>query len=97
MTKQQAINNIEQIFKNVVDTDDRITRSTKSLKIVLLNLQIEDAKLKEATAIKPIATRLEQSIDTIESEIRELIETNRKLLHESITILKGESDESYII
>ena len=94
MTKQQAINNIEQIFKNVVDTDDRITRSTKSLKIVLLNLQIEDAKLKEATAIKPIATRLEQSIDTIESEIRELIETNRKLLHESIAILKGESDEN---
>lgn len=90
MNKLDALNNIEQIFDNVIKTDDKIIKSAESLKIVLLNLKIENARIKEHTGIDPIADRLGVAIANIEDSVKDLVEKNRALLKESIEVLKGE-------
>lgn len=87
MDKKEAIENVIKIFAEVKKTDDEVVKSAESLKIVLLNLKIEGAKIKESNGIKPIANRLENDIDNIETNVKNLVEKSRDVLTESIRTL----------
>ena len=88
MENKQALDNIKNIFAQVTKTDDVIIKSAESLKIVLLNLKIEQVRIKQDTGISPIVDKLSVEINNIEQTIKYLINNNRQLLNESIEKLE---------
>lgn len=88
MEKEQAVQNIIKVFDNVMTTDDAVMKQCNMLRIVLLNLEIEGARIGHNNAIKPIAERLEKSLMEIEESIRLLVENNRSIYKDSINVLK---------
>lgn len=93
MNNKQALYNIKEIFNQVAKTDDQIIKSAESLKIVLLNLKIEQFRIKQTTGILPIVEKLALEINNIEQNIKNLIGNNRQLLNESIDKLEENEDE----
>lgn len=88
MENKQALDNIKEIFNQVAKTDDQIIKSAESLKVVLLNLKIEQFRIKQTTGISPIVEKLASEINNIEQTIKDLIGNNRQLLNESIEKLE---------
>lgn len=95
MTEAQAIENIVSILDNIEKTDNAIIKIAENLKIVLLNLKIEDARLKENTSISVIVDALNKSITTIENNVKKLSSSNQgDLIAESIKVLKDNLERS---
>lgn len=95
MTEAQAIENIVSILDNIEKTDNSIIKIAENLKIVLLNLKIEDARLKENTSISVIVDELNKSIATIENNVKNLSSSNQcDLIAESIKVLKDNLERS---
>jgi hypothetical protein len=64
--------NCDELIKTLKETqkkDKHILKETKALNLILLNLQIENARIKENTGITPIANNLREIIQKIEKEI----------------------------
>lgn len=80
MTKQEALEELKQVYKDIKLTDDQIIKTAEKLKIVLLNLKIEDARIKQNTSISPIADELNRSIEKIEDSVKQLIINDREKL-----------------
>jgi hypothetical protein len=71
-------------------TDKKIADIINKLKIVLLNLRIQYAKIskvKEAAGILPIILELERNINKISSEIKETTSADNEELQEAIDVL----------
>lgn len=95
MTEAQAIENIVSILDNIEKTDNSIIKIAENLKIVLLNLKIEDARLKENTSISVIVDALNKSITTIEDNMKRLSSRNQcNLIAESIKVLTDSLERS---
>ena len=88
LTYKQAVDNIVKVIDNVKQTDDNIIKITKNLDIILLNLKIENARIKNNTGIEPIANNLKENIDEIRREVAELIKANRELANGALEKLK---------
>lgn len=87
MTKEEALNNLIEVAKNLKKSDDDNIKTLKQFKLALLNLKIQNAHIKENTGIVPIADELNRSIVTMENNVNVLIENNRNKLTESIKTL----------
>lgn len=87
MTNAEAIKVIQEVFAEVKRTDDNILDITRSLNIILINLQIENAHLNTNTGIAPIAKELERNIASINSSVGNLVKDNRERLNEAISTL----------
>jgi hypothetical protein len=90
MTKEEAIIIINEVFTQVKETDDEILDITNNLNIILINLQIENAHIKQNTGIEPIAKDLERNINKIKSSVTQLVKDNRNRLNEALEVLKNE-------
>lgn len=93
ISTQEAINNITTIFDRVTSTDDKIIKALDKLKIILLNLKIEDARIKQNTGIDPIVIELNKSIQLIEKSVKDLVAENRELLRDSLEQIKKIGEE----
>lgn len=89
MTINEATDIIIDIFDKVKQTDDEIIKSVKRLEIVLLNLKIENARIKTNTGIEPIADELNKSIKYIDEKISSLIKNNREELNQALDVIKN--------
>jgi len=84
MTNEQAVVELKKIANDIKTTDDEIIKTAEKLKIILLNLKIEDARIKQHTSISPIVVELGRSIERIEQSVKNLIEEDRDKLREVI-------------
>lgn len=92
MTREESNLIILDTFDKVKVADDEIIKTVKRLKIVLLNLKIQDAHIKENTGIIPIADELNKNIIHIEECLEDLINNNRTRLTEALKVLKSENE-----
>lgn len=69
MGTKEDVNNIIETLMGVKNVNDYILKESGRLKIILLNLKIEQAKLKESNGIKPITDELENIISNIEQQV----------------------------
>ena len=90
MNKKEAVVALRKVSSDIKMTDDSIIKTTERLKIVLLNLKIEDARIRQNTSISPIVDELARSINNIESSVLALIDNDRNKLREIIETLEGE-------
>jgi hypothetical protein len=93
MEAKEALSTIIQIVNNIEQTDTEIIKNTNQQKIVLLNLSIENARIKELTGIKPIIDVLDKSITNINISVKNLIDNNRGALTEALTVLNDYIEE----
>jgi hypothetical protein len=83
MNTKEAVITIIDIVDKIKKTDDEIINITNKLKIILLNLQIEEARIKENTGIEPIIKELDKSIKKINESIKVLVYDNRITMTEA--------------
>jgi hypothetical protein len=57
---------MQKLIDSINTTDKFITHKIKDIHLVLFNLEIEQAKLKEVNGIKPIADYLERTVKELE-------------------------------
>jgi hypothetical protein len=57
---QETFNDFLRITKSISKFDDSVEKASQRMKIVLFNLQIEDARIKENTGIVPICEELQR-------------------------------------
>ena len=84
MTTKQATIELKKVSADIKATDNEIIKTAEKLKIVLLNLKIEEARIKQHTSISPIVVELGRSIERIENSVKKLIEEDRVRLKEVI-------------
>lgn len=89
MDKKDAIKELKNILNNVVETDDEILKTIKSLGILLINLKIEEAHIKgQYTGISVLCDELQRTINDIKRSIEGLIGNNRGKLKEIFEVLE---------
>jgi hypothetical protein len=87
---KEAVKVIIDTYKKIESTDEEIIKIANNLKIVLLNLQIENARIKEHTGIEPIIIELERNINKIKEDVKGVISENREELNLACNILMKE-------
>ena len=87
MERKEAVQTIDLVLKDVMKSDDKVLKQVKNLEMILLNLKIESARLRDGKTIIPIADRLEQVTRDIERAVKELIENDRNKANEAIKTL----------
>jgi hypothetical protein len=92
MTTNEAIISISDIVEKIRDSNNNVIKSTSDLEIVLLNLRIVNAHIKENTGIEPIIDFLEKTIHSINGNIKTLVSENRSQLNNAIDQLRKESN-----
>ena len=88
--RKEAVQTIDLVLKDVMKSDDKVLKQVKNLEMILLNLKIESARIRDGKTIIPIADRLEQVTREIERAIKELIENDRRKADEAIKTLMEE-------
>ena len=88
--RKEAVQTIDLVLKDVMKSDDKILKQVKNLEMILLNLKIESARIRDGKTIIPIADRLEQVTRDIERAVKELIENDRNKANEAIKTLMEE-------
>ena len=89
-SRKEAVQTINLVLKDVMKSDDKVLKQVKNLEMILLNLKIESARIRDGKTIIPIADRLEQVTREIERAIKELIENDRRKANEAIKTLMEE-------
>lgn len=84
MERKEAVQTIDIVLKDVMKSDDKILKQVNNLEMILLNLKIESARLRDGKTIIPIADRLEQVTRDIERAVKELIDNDRNKANEAI-------------
>lgn len=87
MEAKDAISTIINIINKIERTDNDIISITDKLNIVLLNLKIENARIKEHTGIQPVADELDRNIKRIHDTLNNLIRNNRDQVIEAVKTL----------
>lgn len=75
---------LKRILEIVSEVNDYVISETANLNIVLLNLKIEDAHLKERTGIMPIANQLDKIIKSLHSRVSEMVHIHRPVLRKHL-------------
>ena len=88
--RKEAVQTIDLVLKDVMESDDKILKQVNNLEMILLNLKIESARIRDGKTIIPIADRLEQVTREIERAVKELIENDRNKANEAIKTLMEE-------
>lgn len=87
METKEAFSTIVNIVCKIEETDSNIIDITNKLKIVLLNLKIENSRIREHTGIQPIADELDKNIKRINESLNSLVRDNRDQLTEALNTL----------
>lgn len=77
MDRTEAIEELKDILNKVMQVDDFILTTSSRLNIVLINLKIKEAHIKQNTGIDPICNEIRKIIFEIESKIDNLVKENR--------------------
>jgi hypothetical protein len=90
MSTKEDIKTVIDIMKKIQLENNEIIKISKTLKMILLNLKIEDARIseKEKTGIDPIIQKLNESIERIENGVVNLVNENRTDLNNSLANLE---------
>jgi len=90
MSKQEkaAVEDLELRFDNVDKMLQGIIKETKNLKLILLNLEIENSHIKTPTGIEPIAKNLEKRITQMEVHVQGFVENNEAEIEQSLNVLR---------
>lgn len=87
MNEKEALQTIISVITEIKQTDDDIISVADNLKIILLNLKIENARIHENTGILPITDALNESVEKINSSVKKLVTNNRKKTVEALEVL----------
>jgi hypothetical protein len=80
---EEPINEITRIHRRIGDINDNIMSKTKDLRMALLYLKIESARLGKNNGINVIADNLEKAIDSIHEELEIMIKEDRPKLQDN--------------
>jgi ribosome-associated translation inhibitor RaiA len=102
MSINDSIETIERILNEISRVNNEAIKQTDNLRMVLVNLQIEDAHIEGNTGIVPIAQEIEKVINAIHNNTDKLVKDGRKELRSAFNDVKeyvkitqgGESDET---
>lgn len=85
---KDELKTVKEIHKSISASNDMIIKETENLRIALLNLKIEDARIKEATGIVPISDQIERTINTLHDTINKLVKEDRKDLRNALNSIE---------
>lgn len=89
----ESLQTVERLLKEISRVNDAAIKQTENLKMALLNLQIEDARIKENTGIVPIAEQIERVIKAIHDNTDNLVKQGRKELRQAFEEIKEYIEE----
>ncbi|WP_026887691.1 hypothetical protein [Clostridium beijerinckii] len=89
----ESLQTVERLLKEISRVNDAAIKQTENLKMALLNLQIEDARIEENTGIVPIAEQIERVIKTIHDNTDNLVKQGRKELRQAFEDIKEYIEE----
>jgi hypothetical protein len=89
----ESLQTVERLLKEISRVNDAAIKQTENLKMALLNLQTEDARIKENTGIVPIAEQIERVIKTIHDNTDNLVKQGRKELRQAFEEIKEYIEE----
>jgi hypothetical protein len=84
----EALERIEYWLNEISKTNNANINQTDELNIVLINLKIEDAHIKENTGITPIADKIESVIKNVHDNTDNLVKVGRTELRQAFKIVK---------
>jgi len=84
----KSLDTMENWLKRISETNDSNVDQTDNLNIVLVNLKLEDARIKDNTGIVPIAQEIEKVIHNIHDNTDELRKTGRTELRAAFKDIK---------
>jgi hypothetical protein len=79
------INTVKELHKEIARVNDLVIKETENLRMALLNLKIEDARISESTGIVPISDQIERVINNLHDNVDKLVKQGRKDLRESFS------------
>lgn len=88
----KSFESLQDNLKLVRQTNDLIIRETNSLRIILLNLKIENARIKGNTGITPISEALERTIESLNTIVKDMVNNHRATLSKAVEEIKGYID-----
>jgi len=88
----KSFESLQDNLKLVRQTNDLIIRETNSLRIILLNLKIENARIKGNTGITPISEALERTIESLNTMVKDVVNNHRETLSKAVEEIKGYID-----
>lgn len=74
---------VNELHKEISRVNDLVIKQTDHLRIALINLKIEDARLSENTGIVPIANQVEKVINELHDNVTKLVNENRTELRKA--------------
>lgn len=86
---QSDINTIKELHKEIARVNDMVIKETDNLRMALLNLKIEDSRIKENTGIVPISNQIERVINTLHDNVIKLVTEGRKELKEALNNIEN--------
>lgn len=86
---KEVLESTKNILKIISETNDTVIKTTEDLRIVLLNLKIENAHIKENTGIVPISNELEKIIKQLHSNVENVVKNYRKELQDNFKIIEN--------
>jgi hypothetical protein len=87
------INTVNELHKEIARVNNMVIKETESLRIALLNLKIEDARIKENTGIVPISDQIERVINNLHDNVTKLVTEGRKELREAFGNIESYVEE----
>lgn len=85
----EAVQMISDIVIKIEESHDKMLKEIKTgFKPTLINLEIEDAHIKELNGVKPIAQNLEKKVNDLQNILVTLIFENRDNLNEALEVLQ---------
>lgn len=87
-TPKENLEIIEKWLGEISKTNDANVSQTDNLNIVLVNLKLEDARIKDDTGIIPIAEEIERVIKNIHDNTDDLKKTGRAELRQAFREIK---------
>jgi len=88
----KSFESLQDNLKLVRQTNDLIIKETNSLRIILLNLKIENARIKGNTGITPISEALERTIESLNTIVKDIVNNHRATLSKAVEEIKGYID-----
>ena len=88
----ESIKKVKEIHAEISKVNDLTIKETENLRIILLNLKIENARNTTNNGITPIAEQLEKVINNLHNNVRDLVTEGRKELRQAFRKI-----EEYIV
>lgn len=89
----KSLETMERLLKEISRVNDETIKGTENLRLALLNLKIEDARIKENTGITPISNKIEDVINILHNNTKDLVTEGRKDLREAFKDIENYINE----